>query len=158
MLWQKEISGDLYVDLIRNMDYPINLGRLRRKKNNNDALTARMAGNNKFKADDFQGAMAQYNRSICLAENGSEFLSLAYANRSRCFEKLEMFSCCLTDIQLAKDCNYPERLMQKLNDRKMKCILKVQSETLTPNQLTLSSPADENLSCMANVLRIERVW
>lgn len=155
MLWRKEISGGLYIDLLQNMDYPIYLGRLKRKKNNADALTARMAGNEKFKAGDFHAAMAKYNESICLAENGSEYLSLAYGNRSSCFEKMKMFSNCLIDIQLAKDCSYPERMMQKLNDRKAKCMLEMQSEKLILNQPTLSFPADENLSCMANVLRID---
>lgn len=155
MLWEKEINCDLYIDLFENIDYPLHLGRLKRKKSNADALVARMAGNEKFKDGDFHGAMAKYNQSICFAENGSEYLSIAYGNRSSCFEKLKMFSFCLIDIQLAKDSNYPQRLMHKLDARKHKCILEMQSEESVPNQPILSFPADEDLQCMANVLRID---
>lgn len=155
MLWQKEISGDLYINLLQNMDYRKQLGALKRKKNNEDSLRARTLGNEKFKTCDFGGAIAKYNQSICLAENDSECLSLAYGNRSACFEKLRKYKSCLRDIQLAIDSNYPERLMQKLNDRKIKCMLHVQSEMSIPTQPTLSFDADENLPCMANVLHID---
>lgn len=155
MLWEKEINCDLYVDIFENEHYPIRLGRLKRKKNNTDALAARLAGNEKFKAGDFNGAMAKYNQSICLAECDSEYLSIAYANRSSCFEKLKKFSCCLKDIQLAKESHYPQRLIHKLDARKQKCITEMQSEEPVPNQYKMSCPADENLPCMANVLRID---
>lgn len=154
-MWEKEMSDGLYIDLLQDLDYPIHLCRLKRKKNDAHALAARKAGNEKFKAGDFHGAMAKYNQSICFGENDTECVSLAYGNRSSCFEKLKMFSRCLKDIQLAKDCNYPERLMQKLNDRERRCKLELQTEELASSQPTLSFPADENLPCMANVLRID---
>lgn len=153
MLWQKETNGDLYIDLFEE-EYPILLCRLKRKKSNANALGARMIGNEKFKDGDYYGAMAEYNQSICFAENGSEYLSLAYGNRSSCFEKLKMFSFCLIDIQLAKESNYPQRLMQKLDDRQRKCLLQMQSVEST-SQPVLSFPEDEHLPCMANVLRID---
>lgn len=156
MLWEQEMNGDLYVDLLENLKYPIRLCRLKRKKCNADALAARMAGNEKFKNGDFHGAMDKYNQSICFAENGSEYLSIAYGNRSCCFEKLKMFRLCLVDIQLAKESNCPQRLMQKLDDRKRKCMDAVQSEqSISTNQPTLSFPVDENFRSMANSLRID---
>lgn len=155
MLWQKEINCDLFINIFENVDSLINFVRLKREKSNADALAARMAGNEKFKEGDFVGAMADYNKSICLAQNGSEYLSIAYGNRSSCFEKLKKFSFCLIDIQLAKESNYPQRLMHKLDARKQKCILEMQSEKLVPNPSVLNFPADENLPCMANVLRID---
>lgn len=156
MLWEKERNSDLYVDLLENVKYPIQLCRLKRKKCNGDALTARLAGNEKFKGSDFHGAMDKYNQSICFAENGSEYLSIAYGNRSCCFEKLKMFRLCLADIQLAKESNFPQRLMQKLDDRKRKCMDAVPSEQSTStDQPTLSFPADENFPNMANSLRID---
>lgn len=131
------------------------LCKLKRKKWNAAALAARMTGNEKCKDGDFHGAMAKYNQSICFAENGSEYLSLAYGNRSSCFEKLNQFSSCLADIQLAKESNYPERLMQKLDSRKQKCIDAMLSErSVSTSQPTFSFPADENLPSMANSIRI----
>lgn len=154
MLWQKESNGVLYIDLFENLIHPLHLKQLKRKKNNENALAARMAGNEKFKNSDFYGAMNDYNQSVCLAENGSQCLSLAYGNRSSCFEKLKMFSKCLIDIQLAKDSDYPQHLMKKLDDRKQRCI-SVQSGNLMAFELSLTYPGDENLPCMANILRIE---
>ncbi|KAG4072492.1 hypothetical protein HA402_005264 [Bradysia odoriphaga] len=158
MLWQKEKGSNLYSDLFENMIRPTQLVRLKRNKSNADSLTARLIGNEKFKEGDFRGAMDKYNQSICLAENGSEYLSIAYGNRSSCFEKLEKYNFCLVDIQLAKDNNYPLRLMQKLDNRKAKCLLQIQSTDtiLVQPQSILSYPAAENLPCMANVLRIDR--
>lgn len=155
MLWQKEIDGDLYIDLLKKVDHPIRLRRLKVKKNNDEALTARLSGNEKFKSGEFYSAMSEYNRSICLSETNSECLSLAFGNRSSCFEKLNMFGACLADIQLAKDYNYPEHLMPKLNERENRCKTQIGSERSMMNRPTLSLPANENLTCIANVLRIE---
>lgn len=156
MLWEKESNGDLYVDLLESVKHQVRLCRLKRKKCNADALAARLAGNEKFKDGDFHGAMAKYNQSICFAENGSEYLSIAYGNRSCCFEKLKMFRLCLTDIQLALETNCPQRLMQKLDLRKRKCMDIVQSEqSPTTTQPTLTFPANENIPNMANSLIID---
>lgn len=114
-----------------------------------------MEGNKKFLQDDFEGALAKYNESVQLEQNGSEYLSLAYGNRSSCFEKLKMYRRCLADIQLAKDVNYPERLMWKLDERKVRCMLKMQSETLSPNYSTLNFNANLELPCISNSVRID---
>lgn len=155
MLWQKESSSDLYIDIFKNLRRPITLCRLKREKSNADALAARIEGNEMFKDKNFYGAMDKYNQSICFAENWSEGLSIAYANRSSCFEKLRKFSFCLIDIRLAKENGYPQHLMHKIDSRKQRCILELQSEETDQNKHILSYPADENIAGMANVLRID---
>ncbi len=157
MLWEEDSScksGDLYVDLLTNFFYPINYTRIKRKKSNAESLRVRKEGNGKFNQKDFEGALAKYNESVCLAENGTEYLGLSYGNRSSCFEKLKMYSRCLVDIQLAQDNNYPERLMKKLEQRKMKCNLILQSEMVIPNQPSLSFAADQQLPCISNTVEI----
>ncbi|KAG4076077.1 hypothetical protein HA402_011423 [Bradysia odoriphaga] len=155
MIWQKELNSDLYVDLLLNVEYPVNLVRLKRQKHNGNAMEARIAGNEKYKAGDFYGAMTKYNQSICLAENDSECISLAYANRSCCFYKLNLFSHCLVDIQLAKESNYPEHLMHKLVDREHECERQINSQKSIPKVPTLSFAASESLPCMSENLQID---
>lgn len=65
-------------------------------------------------------------------------MSLAYANRSSCFLKLQLYERYLVDIQLAKAADYPKRLMSE------------------PSEPMLSFNAHEKWSCMANVLEIEK--
>lgn len=67
-------------------------------------------------------AIEKFNRSLCFAENGSDHIGLAYANRSACYFQLEMYKESLIDIELAKKANYPERLMPKLEKRKDECL------------------------------------
>lgn len=159
MLWQKESISDqaLYVDILQNIRHPLENFRLNRKKSNALSLRTRTEGNEKFAQNDFEAAMELYNQSICFAEKGSEHLSLAYANRSSCFLKLQMYDRCLIDIQLAKDANYPERLMHKLEDRKRECNKRIESDTIsTSTEPMLSFKANNELPCMADVLQIEK--
>lgn len=158
MLWQKESNTEcaLYVDILKNTTCPLNNFRLNRKKSNTQSSRTRTEGNQKFGKNDFVTAMELYNQSICFAEKGSEHLSLAYANRSSCFLKLQMYDRCLVDIQLAKDANYPERLMSKLEDRKQECLKRKELIVATSTEPLLSFESDKQLPCKANVLQIEK--
>lgn len=120
-------SGNIYVDLLENVKFvPKNL-RLNRMKNNSLSSLARLKGNEKFYQNDYDGALSLYNESICLAESGSNHLSLGYANRSNCFLKMQRYDQCLLDIKLAEDAGYPENLMVKLLARKRECQKQLQS-------------------------------
>lgn len=158
MLWQKESNADgaLYIDLLKNTEYPLANSRLHRKKNSAHSLRTRTEGNRKFAQNDLEGAMELYNQSICFAEKGSEHLSLAYANRSSCFLRLQMYERCLADIQMAKAANYPERLMTKLDDRQRECLTRKSSVVTTAPGPMLSFEANEKLPAMADALDIER--
>lgn len=158
MLWQKESNTDgaLYVDLLRNTDYPLAESRLHRKKNSAHSLRTRTEGNRKFAQNDIEGAMELYNQSISFAEKDSEHLALAYANRSSCFLRLQMYERCLVDIQMAKAANYPERLMTKLDDRQRECLKRKSSVVTIAPEPMLSFDANEKLPGMADVLDIEK--
>lgn len=73
--------------------------------------------------DERQDAIELYNRAICAAKNSSsELAGLAYGNRPACFFKLKMYEKCLVDINLAKEANFPHRLMSKLDKRHDDCL------------------------------------
>lgn len=161
MLWQKESNGDgaLYIDILKNTSHPLGNFHSYRDKSNAQSLRLRTEGNRKFAQNDIDGAMELYNQSICFAENGSEHLGLAYANRSSCFLRLQMYDRCVVDIQMAKAANYPKRLMAKLDDRHGECLKRKSTDvaiTIATPEPRLSYDADKKLPCMANVLAIEK--
>lgn len=159
MLWQKEkIADALYIDLLERVNYSLHNRRLHRKKNNNFSLVLRKEGNQKYLEHDYEAAWSKYNESVCFAEIDSEHLSLSYANRSQCFLKLQMYDRCLLDIQLAKDANYPERLLPKLENRKLECMNRLESSVQQKQTLiepALSFEPDDKLPNMASVLQIQ---
>ncbi|KAG4068973.1 hypothetical protein HA402_009609 [Bradysia odoriphaga] len=123
MLWEKEIHNEnnVYVDLLRNIEYPRKHYRVHRRKDNKISMQLRLDGNEKYSQGDFEGALLKYNESACMAENKSEHLGLSYANRSQCFYKLELYQRCLVDIELARESGYPINLISKLDNRKEEC-------------------------------------
>ncbi|KAF2887675.1 hypothetical protein ILUMI_18498, partial [Ignelater luminosus] len=64
-------------------------------KNGEVALDLRQEGNNLFKIKKDQLALIKYTDSIAHAENGSEGLSLAYANRSAVLFEHKCYNECL---------------------------------------------------------------
>lgn len=72
--------------------------------------------------DDLFDALELYNKSICFAENDSEELSIAYANRSAVYFALRMYERCLENIDMAKSIGtYPSKLLPKLLYRESLC-------------------------------------
>lgn len=115
-----------------------------------------MEGNQLYSENSFNDAWIKYNESVCFAENGSEDLALAYANRSMCFLKMQLFERCLLDIQLAKDANYPGHSINKLEKRKQECIHRLQSSIQQgPIKPALSFDPDPKLPSMASVLQAD---
>lgn len=90
-------------------------------KLNADSL--RDEGNDEYKDGKYFEALLFYNQSLQLAtviESDSQ-LSLAYANRSAVYSKLNESKLCLENIQLAKKHGYPADKVAKLNEREKKC-------------------------------------
>lgn len=102
MLWEKESNG-VYVDLLNNIECQRKNYLVHRRKNNVISMQLRLDGNKKYSAGDFKSALIKYNESACMAENNSDHLGLAYANRSQCFLKLELYERCLIDIEMARE-------------------------------------------------------
>lgn len=162
MLWDKCLRDrDLYVEL-----WP----RERRRfldtteltpKNNENSTSFRLLGNAQFQRKDIEAALALYNTSLCVAENGSAQLALAYANRSICFFQMKLYSNCLRDISLAKKANPPESLIAKLEQRRIKCnarLLAINKNNVEGNNAgpELSFPANEKIPGMADCFRVEK--
>lgn len=137
LLWKKETSGAIYIDIFENVEecvieYPdrnksivdktglfktVSHGR----KSNEVATQFRKAGNHFFKEKNFLSALRFYNFCLCMAENGSLDVSMAYVNRATCFLNMKFYEKCLTDIDLAIQANYPPELMPELKSLRADC-------------------------------------
>ncbi|KAJ8948436.1 hypothetical protein NQ318_007959 [Aromia moschata] len=80
----------------------------------------RQKGNDMFKARKTREAIEFYTKGVAFAEDGSEFLALAYANRSAVLYERGLYEECLMDIDRALKNNYPEKLRPKLLGRQNK--------------------------------------
>lgn len=174
MLWKKETNrgnehgNEMYIDLFQTTSsvytkYKLNcLDRLmyRRsgdfRKKDTTAELCRKKGNELFANDEFIPAMELYNKSLCFAENDSKAIGLAYANRSTCFMKMNMFEKCLADIELAKQNKYPADLMGKLERRKLECLelMKTEEDRSKMNVPKLDFEPNEKFPCLAEVVEI----
>lgn len=165
ILWRKESNSDeiCYINLLSKAEQnqlKTSATAFENTTNKNDGKSKelRVRGNQHFSAKNWDTAMEFYNQSLRYAIDGSENISLAYANRSACFLEKTKYDQCLADIELAKKANYPQRLMQKLKEREEKCLKSIcdngqrkLNEKIKP---TLSFDADEKYPCLANVLEI----
>lgn len=174
MLWEKESSDGnaMYVDLFKRswrfgepVETQYRLHEMSKisynasgsyYKNDVTATKYREIGNKKFAKKQFLDAMECYNQSLCFAKIGSKAVGLAYANRSTCFLKLNMFKKCLADIELATENQYPAHLMEKLEKRKNDCLKAMETEA---DQSGIFDPkldfdANERFACLANVLDV----
>lgn len=164
VLWKKESSraDACYINLLSGRELnPLSYDLFKlmssTKKDDMKSIELRMEGNRQFIAKKWNVAMELYNQSLRLASDGSEHVSLVYANRSACFLQMKEYGQCLADIELAKKANYPDRLMHKLVEREASCLKLMNDE---PPKLVeelkpmLSFDADEKFPCLANVLEI----
>lgn len=149
-IFDMETAFDAFVRNIESTPQP--------KKDDAIALTKRNEGNAAFRKKAYRYAMELYNDCLRFAKPGSEHISLAYANRSACFIKLNMLEKCLNDIQLAKDAGYPAHLMSKLDQRRTECSERLENgETSHASVHTeLSFEPNKNFPSMANVLKVQQ--
>ncbi|KAJ6643468.1 SET and MYND domain-containing protein 4 [Pseudolycoriella hygida] len=170
MLWRKESNRNnaLLVDLFASQE-KLHLGMLftMTKMDNekppvgkcaNASQTQRNEGNDCFKNGEFNKAIEKYNKSLCLAPPSSQLVGMAYANRSVCFLKLKMYNECLVDIKLAKQNNYPDHLVFKLDEREADCLKCIGNgeDKIYDIGLSLSYDSDETYLGVANVLNVTR--
>ncbi|XP_062556492.1 uncharacterized protein LOC134221305 [Armigeres subalbatus] len=125
------INGDVfgYLDYIRHnpprmvfKDFELD-----KPKSNLEAVTLRQEGNKLFAKKMYEDAMGKYNESICWALGDSEDLGIGFANRSAVCYEIQEYEFALANIQLARQHNYPERLMSKLVAREHNCNAKIQA-------------------------------
>lgn len=155
MLWMREIDSSLYIDLLNNKKYSVDFLPLNSKKNNGLSELARLQGNQKYSHNDVKVATVLYNKSICFAEMDSENLSLAYANRSMCLLKMNLYCECFADIRLAEWKNCLESTLKKLQSRKEKCIQMLQSKAHSTESASIYETT-ELVPFISSVLKINR--
>ena len=118
---QKDDFGRVSVLLSRN----IFLEKLTKEsfngKNNKQSELYRTTGNKLYGASSYESALKAYTRAIKLAEPSSNYVSLAYANRSAVLFALKNYKLCKIDIGLSFENGYSEDLHYKLYERRGKC-------------------------------------
>lgn len=166
-LWKKDGSG-LYVDIFQNVrkdtvtslnfleQFSCLLGIQGSQKNNLISEQFRLKGDGDVEKGNWYRAMRNYNQSLSYAENGFRNISMAFANRSLCFLKMNMHEKCIADIELALKANYPKELRAKLEKRRIRCL--EQMITATPIDTfepKLDFESDSNHPGIANVLQMK---
>lgn len=81
----------------------------------------RSEGNQLYALRNFHDALAKYNGSLCAAENESENIGLAYANRSAVYFELKLYELCLQNIDLALANKYPMKSREIMINRQNRC-------------------------------------
>lgn len=132
--------------------------KLFKRKGNALALKSRQQANGLFKSGNFREAIGVYNHTLTYTENHTADLGLCYANRAASFLKLNQYSLCLADIELAKKNKYPARLMPKLDRRQIECetLLAANGDAyLERSEPKLSFEADPKIPCFAKGLEVK---
>lgn len=73
------------------------------KKSSYHAKKHRNIGNVKLKKQKYFEALENLNKSLCLAETGSQDISLAYASRTRVYKEVKEIEKCMINTQLEMD-------------------------------------------------------
>lgn len=131
------------------------------KKDDVQAAEMRKVGNRYFAQDDYVPAMEHYNKSLCLAEKGSENMGIAYANRSAVYFRAGYYNICLENIELALKNGYPDKLENKIMERKQDCLIKIRDrcgKKLTPNKIDvkLSFKPDPKIPLMVEGIELKK--
>lgn len=127
-------------------------------KNDKTSRQARNLGNRYRNESRFGESLLAYNSSICYAQPNSGQLGLGYACRSEVYLELKMYRLCLANINLARDSNYPLKLMDKLNATESACLIQMNemndAEIACRESPELSIPAHPNVPFIANCLEL----
>lgn len=110
-------------DLLRRLKMLPDGNKWIESKSDKKAEEFRNKGNSLYASNQFLAAIEMYNQSLCYAETDGDLyhLSVGFANRSAVFFKLKMYQECLDSIRLAKEHNYPDQLLHKLQKRESNC-------------------------------------
>lgn len=134
---------------------------IRPEKSNQKSLDARNLGNFHFKERNYVEALKYYNKSLCFAPIDSENLAIAYANRSAVYANTGFYKFGLENIECALKGNYPQKIIEKLNQRKKECLEKMkksvdsyQKLTKEKSEIRLSGKSHQRVSGMHEGLGI----
>lgn len=138
-------------------------------KDNAKANQFREIGNTHYRKKtphDLVDALTFYNKCLCFAENGSDLLSIGYANRSAVYFELKLFNVCLENIEMARNTGRcPNMLMDKLDKLQNHCNISIAAKTMKkakerkkanipPLVPKLSYPASKTVPYVADCLEL----
>lgn len=168
-LWKMESnqSDALYVDpfaiiepedrLVAQANLEVdNFKSIKSFKDDQRSTELRLQANEKFEVNDWYAAMDLYTKSLCNAENDSENVALAYANRSACFFHQHKYNETLIDIELAEQSNPPGILIPELNARKYDSERKQKVPKIVTPARKLSYESNERFPCLADVVELKQ--
>jgi SET and MYND domain-containing protein 4 len=130
------------------------------QKSNERSEKLRKVGNEYYSNKRFYEALVKYNESACFAENSSENLGNAFANRSAVYFETRQYEHAINSIKLARQNGYPEKNLNILKTREEKCLefLKKRrnSEQMRNENLffQLSHKAKKSLPSIADCLEL----
>lgn len=115
---------------------------MQNSKSNEKSIVFRKEGNEHFslKSRNYFRALQLYNKSICFSLCDSENIAIGYANRSAVLFELKKYQQCLENIWMAREANFPDRLVHKLDKRENDCkkLLESQKPEIEPYDFPLS--------------------
>lgn len=109
------------------------------------------SGNQQFVAGEDQEAIDSYTRALAYA-NSKELMAYAHANRSAALYRKQMYKACLLDVQAALGMNYPEDKREKLKERGLKAMDKINESIKTikdqESSETMSTSSKDSDTCL----------
>lgn len=122
-----------------------------KEKSDKKSLKAIENGNEVFysKNKNYFKALEHYNRGLCLATKHGTNLAIGFAKRSEVYLKLDMYSFCLQNIELALESNCPENLQIELHNLRIECVQIMSSSNDTEEQ-ACEGKTEINLSYLPN--------
>lgn len=113
-------------------------------------------GHEYFKKRNYRAAMEKYNNSLCFAEIGSKWQSLAFGYRSACFMRMKMYKLAMDDMRSALEYKHTGRTLLRLLVQLAECHQQSKADDLIEDVSVPESsyPLDKEFPCLADVLEI----
>lgn len=123
------------------------------------SVNYRNEGQLQFNQGKLFNALGSYNKSLCVAQLGSNDIPMAFGNRAVVYYEAQQYRLCLENIQLARESGYPVDKFNVLNNLEDKCKKSMEgheaSEDDDPwNFFKLSYPANEKIPLIVNCLEL----
>ena len=112
------------------------------------------AGKSKLKKQKYYEALENFNKSLCMAEKGSQDSAEAFASRSQVYFEIGEFEKCLENIKLSVDSGYAK---SELLHRESTCRNLLDNQQLPENVwnfFKLSHPPNPKVPFVANCLQM----
>jgi len=134
----------------------VNYLKMSEKKNDKVSAALRNEGNVLYHQRKFYEALLKYNESLCYAENGSQNVAFAYANRSAVYFEMKHFQEAQLNIRLALEFKYPPEKRHVLTERleKAACKTKIDEPDVPLEHFKLSYPDHKTLPNIAECLEL----